>query len=382
MRILWLSDFDLKGSGYMNISVPLCDGLAKRGHEVKAIGLGYDGREHWWDFSLIPAKGTEEGWIVLQNLVQTDIWEFDVLVVALDIMLHEKYLVEINKKYPNREWKYVGIMPVEADPLSLSWAALLMQMDKALIISEFGTQEAIDRGVDAEYLPIGIDMNAWEEPTEDQRNMVRKNLGISEDDFVILTVADNQERKNLSRSMEIISDFMGGIETPEKIKYILVTREHLPFGWKLRDLAGSLGLNNNVMIFERGIPFSQLWSIYATADLFLLTSKAEGLGMPLLEAMSMGIPCMGTECTAIEELLGDGRGLLIEPDYQIIDPFGNGNRYFASIAVGSNLLNGFYSGRYTTDIEGAKQYIAERPWSVTLDNMEKALKAAVGEDDG
>jgi glycosyltransferase involved in cell wall biosynthesis len=44
-------------------------------------------------------------------------------------------------------------------------------------------------------------------------------------------------------------------------------------------------------IFDRwplgtGCRSGSLWSLYAAADAFLLTSKAEGLAMPVLEAMA------------------------------------------------------------------------------------------------
>ena len=41
--IIFVSDFDLRGSGYMNIAVALCKELADRGHDVKALGIGYGG---------------------------------------------------------------------------------------------------------------------------------------------------------------------------------------------------------------------------------------------------------------------------------------------------------------------------------------------------
>ena len=52
MRIAWLSDLDLSGSGYKNISIPVCSGLVERGHEVMAIGLGYKNEEHPFPFPL------------------------------------------------------------------------------------------------------------------------------------------------------------------------------------------------------------------------------------------------------------------------------------------------------------------------------------------
>jgi glycosyltransferase involved in cell wall biosynthesis len=369
MKICWISDFDLRGSGYMNISVPMADGLAKRGHEIKAPALGYNGMEHPYDFSLIPVPSVKDALGVVQNLY--NLWKFDVLVIALDLPLHEQILGMM----PDKPFPYIGIMPLEADPLCMSWAMVLMQMDKSFIISQFGTDEALKVGVDAEHLKVGINLDAWRPPEPEEREQIRKALGFEEDDYIVLTVADNQERKNLSRSMEIFAEFSQG---KENVKYALVTREHLHVGWKLRDLAAELGIHDKFLIFERGMEFPKLWSLYASADAFLLTSKAEGLGLPILEAMAVGLPCVATDCTALRELLADERGLLISWDYAYRDPFGNGRRYFASQRVGMKLLNGLYKGRYKVNVKKVKEYMQERSWDYAISQMERALDAVKG----
>jgi glycosyltransferase involved in cell wall biosynthesis len=53
-------------------------------------------------------------------------------------------------------------------------------------------------------------------------------------------------------------------------------------------------------------------SVYATADVFCLSSFAEGLPVVLMEAMAMQIPCVSTSITGIPELIRDGiDGLLV-----------------------------------------------------------------------
>ena len=41
-------------------------------------------------------------------------------------------------------------------------------------------------------------------------------------------------------------------------------------------------------------------------DVFLLPSKGEGFGIPLIEAQACGIPVIITKCTGHEELMGGG----------------------------------------------------------------------------
>ena len=274
--------------------------------------------------------------------------------------------------------KYVGIMPIEADPLCISWALLLMQMKKAFVISEFGTEEARKVGVDAEYLPIGIDTESWRSPSEEERKALRTALGFEEDDFIVLTVGYNQERKFLSRSMEIFAEFAK--EVPNT-KYVMVTAEHSQVGWKLRDFAQELGIQDKFVLLERGMPHKNLWGIYAASDVFLLTSKAEGLGMIFMEAMAVGLPCIGTDCTGIHELLDSGRGFLVGVDYEIRDPFGNGRRYYAEIEDGAGLLSLVYEFKDDTLVRGkikdAKEYIEQRTWDKAVDVLEKGLLEVV-----
>ena len=365
MRILWLSDLDLKGSGYLNISIPLCNGLVEKGYELKCLGFGYRGQGHDYPFPIIPAANFQEIWAMLKNL--ESLWKFDVFIVALDVPLQEQILMRVRE----REFKYIGIMPIEADPLCASWAMVLMQMDKAFIISEFGTNEAKKAGIDAEHIHVGIDTNLWRKPIQEERTQIRKAmLGLDDDAFLVLTVADNQERKNLSKAMEI---FAGFAEGKDNVRWILVTRERNMVGWKLRDLAETYKINNKLMIFERGMSFKELWSLYAASDCFLLTSKAEGLGMPILEAMSVGLPVLATNATGMKELIADGRGIPLGYDYVYVDCFGNGNRYFTNAESGIVGLNHVYENRPKEEAILAREYVESRNWNIAVDSMDRAL---------
>ena len=81
------------------------------------------------------------------------------------------------------------------------------------------------------------------------------------------------------------------------------------------------------MIVERGVDTTQLRNLYVASDAYLSTSKAEGLGIPILEAMACGIPVVATDTGAITELLEDGRGFLVEPEYKFRDVWGNSGEY-------------------------------------------------------
>jgi glycosyltransferase involved in cell wall biosynthesis len=372
VKIAWLSDLDLRGSGYKNISIPVCSGLVGKGHEVKAIGLGYNNEEHPFPFAILPAGNLREATGSILNL--QNMWGADAVVVALDIPLQEQI---INHGYlQDRKLKYMGVFPLEAPPLCMSWAMVLMQMDKCMVISEFGTEEVRKAGVNADLLQVGIDTEAWKPTTPEDKAKMRKSFGFGEDEFVILTVADNQERKNLVAGMDMFAKFA---EDKDNVRYMMVTREHNRVGWKLRDYASEIGISEKLMIFERGMDHNQLWITYAISDVFLLPSKAEGLGLPLLEAMAVGIPCIATNCTGMAELLADNRGFLLDHQFYHRDPFGNGHRWWVDTGDGVAALNNVYELREDIEsmVDKSRKYAESRTWDIAVDQVEKALLETV-----
>ena len=221
--------------------------------------------------------------------------------------------------------KYMAITPLENGPLTMSWAAILLNMDYVFFISELGKQEALKAGLTrVDHLVIGVDTVLWHPATPDEKKQLRSGLGIADDEFVVLTVADNQERKNLWAGMESVRLLKE--QTDRRVRYVMVTRPDSPVGWKLNDLAMEMGLTKNMMLFNRGLRTQDLWGLYAVADVYLQPSKAEGLGMPVLEAMACGVPCVATDTGALTELLDNGRGVLVKGDYEFRDVWGNSKR--------------------------------------------------------
>ncbi len=67
------------------------------------------------------------------------------------------------------------------------------------------------------------------------------------------------------------------------------------------------------------VPINLVAKFMRNLDIFVLPSRAlpdheEHDGQALLEAMSTGLPCVGTRTGIIPEIIGDGAGLLVEPN--------------------------------------------------------------------
>ena len=362
--ILFITDADFKGSGYMKVSVPLCEGLSNLGHKIFMVGLNYEGQEHAFPFTIIPCHTFQEVHAMMVNLHKME--PIDVVIVALDLP-HQSFLIERAKPLG---LKYICITPLENPPLTMSWAAPLLSADAVYFISEIGTEAAKKAGVSyAEHIQIGVDP-LWVVPKKEDRDRIRKSMGL-EDKFVVLTVADNQERKNLWAGLEMIA--RAKRDGADNLKYVLITRENLTFGWKLRDLATELGINDELTIVERGLSFTALWTYYAASDIYLLTSKAEGLGLPVLEAMACGLPVMATETGALPELLEDERGYIIPVEYSFRDVWGNGKRDMVDIEAGSKLLRELVKTDMSDTVSRAKEYVSQRTWDIPVKQIHDKL---------
>lgn len=364
-KILYISDLDFKGSGYMQISVPLCKGLVEMGYDIRIIGLNYAGNEHDFPFSIIPCNNFKDAHAMIHNLNILD--KPDVVIVALDLP-HQGFFLE---RIKGMNLKYICITPLENPPLTMSWAAPLLNCDAVFFISEMGAQAARDAGVyNAQHIQIGIDEN-WKVPTEEDRKRIRETMDL-DSKFVVLVVADNQERKNLWAALEIISRVkQSGVDN---LQLIMITREHLQFGWKLRDLTTELGINSEVMILERGMPFGQLWTFYAAADLYLNTSKAEGLGLPVLEAMACGVPVLTNHTGALPELLEGGKGFTVPPIYSFRDVWGNAWRDMINVEAAAIKMRELMEQDLSETISKAKKYVDSRTWDIPTKQVADAIE--------
>ncbi len=78
----------------------------------------------------------------------------------------------------------------------------------------------------------------------------------------------------------------------------------------LLSLKNELGLDLEDLFFTGHIPFSELISVYRSADLFLSMSEHEGFCLPLIESSFFRIPVIAFKAGAVEETLA-GSGILL-----------------------------------------------------------------------
>jgi glycosyltransferase involved in cell wall biosynthesis len=395
-KILALTDMDFRGSGYFYLMSPILQGLSSQGYDIKVVGLGYTGEEHLFDYTIVPTKETSEGVATATNIIK--LWKPDLFICGMDILLQ----VHIFEQLSKLGIKYMAITPLENPPLRQSWAAQLMMMNYTFFISEIGADAAQKAGVDKSgYLPIGINTTLFHPATNEEKQNIRKGLGFGKDDYIILTVADNQERKNLWASMKVVSlllhpsltseefdkicigDSTKKVADYEKVgsfKHVLVTREKSVVGYNLVDLASTMDINKEFTIIERGIPQDELRNLYVMSDVFLLLSKAEGLGIPILEAMACEIPVVATDTGAIWELLSDGRGYLVPEKYGFIDVWGNSWRSMADIEYTVAAILRLFKSGTSLELSRIREYVIARTLGESVSLVKEQIRIILDEN--
>ena len=143
------------------------------------------------------------------------------------------------------------------------------------------------------YIPgVGIDTGRFGSGSV-SRQEKRQALGFSEEDFLILTVAEMTKNKNHSTVLRALARMK---ETPEfeTIRYLICGRGENEEN--LRREAEELGISDHVVFlgYRQDVP-----DLLRCSDLFAFMSFREGLPVALMEAMSSGL------CTVCSRIRGN-----------------------------------------------------------------------------
>jgi glycosyltransferase involved in cell wall biosynthesis len=132
----------------------------------------------------------------------------------------------------------------------------------------------------------------------------RKDLGLAEDKFYIITVGRLVRRKDHQTLLHALSMLK------HKDANLLVVGDG-PESQNLQDLANTLKISGQVQF--RGFVSEDLkYQLLSNSDVFALTSLHEGFGLVFLEAMHCGLPVIAARTGGQNDFLQDGKtGFLV-----------------------------------------------------------------------
>ena len=143
------------------------------------------------------------------------------------------------------------------------------------------------------------------------KGKVREQYSITPDKKIILSIGRLEAEKDFPRLFHILSHL--------NEKFILIILGEGSLLSDFRSMVKEMGLEKRV-IFAGLVARENLWNYYLDADVFILLSKSEALGLVFWEAMYMGVPCIGSMAPGIAETIGsDGeRGFLVKEKEEMV----------------------------------------------------------------
>lgn len=146
---------------------------------------------------------------------------------------------------------------------------------------------------------VGVDTRRFHlEYLPSLRSDKRKELGIPEDSYVLLSVGELSKRKN----HEVVLRALKDLNDPT-IQYVICGKGDLLD--YLKGLSKELGIEQQVrfMGYRLDVP-----EFYRMADCFVFPSVHEGLPFALMEAMASGLPIVCSRIRGNVDLIEDGVG--------------------------------------------------------------------------
>jgi len=378
MKLLMWGQAPWTLTGYGNQIRNLSLRLQAEGHEVAILGVaGLLGSSiDWRGIPVYPCREHPLGIDVVGYYARH--FDADAVLSLYDVWAFP----EVVRKLLPCPW--IAWTPVDGTPVSQQMIRRLHTADWQVAFSKFGQREMQAVGLDADYIPLGIDCNLFK-PAPD-KGVVRDQLGIPRDVYLVTMVAANKgypPRKSWPEALSAFAQFSR--EHLDAHLYLHTTP--MPFGSGgvgiiFADLLEELQLPRSAVTFADqgamtvGVSDEQMAALYQASDVLLSPSMGEGFGLPICEAQACGCPVVTLDCSAMTE--NTFNGIATEPLQPAWIPQLQYWWQTASVRRIHLALETMYNKKDNSSSEKAIEVIRERyDWPVVLAQWQGFLKETV-----
>jgi len=283
MRILIQSNAEWAPTGYGVQARHLVSGFEKLGHTV----------------AVFPFWGLQGGIMEYQGHtcypIWNDIWGNDIFMnharhFKADIVISLMDVWVMHENFGNMV-RWIPWLPIDHSPAPEPIVQRLRSALRVVAFSKFGVKELGNAGIKADYVPHGVDINAFK-PLDIIKGELKKQLGFPSDCFLIGMVAANKGwpcRKCFPEIFEAFSEFVK--RHPETRLYCHSESSNRYGGPDLQLMSRGFGITEYIRFAEPyllnlGFPDDLMCQIYNAMDVLCAVSMGEGFGIPILEAQS------------------------------------------------------------------------------------------------
>lgn len=299
IRLTWHSSFSAF-TGYSGSSLAFVLGLDARGHRVRPLYLyGTDHDEFLQTGKLHPR---------IAALQQQPI----------DLRVPQVVYAPGDRFSKNSGRYRIGYTMLEVDRLPETWVQQANQMHEVWTPSDWGAAVLRDSGVTVPtaVVPLGVD------PERFQPGPARTRL---RDRTIFLSIFEWGIRKGWD---VLLRAYRAAFRPNDPVLLVLKVDCRVPAVNPLREIAAALPTPapQVAVLYNQPLSSAQLAELYRSADCFVLPTRGEGWGMPILEAMACGIPAIATDWSAPTAFLNSANGYPLP--VQALVPADQENQYY------------------------------------------------------
>ena len=169
--------------------------------------------------------------------------------------------------------------------------------DRVWVPSAWGHSVLTAHGIHADRIrivPEGVDGARFHAHGRRPRSTARP--------FRFLTVGKYEQRKGIDLTIEAFAQVFGNQAQAELVIKSNYFTNHREKHSELKGKISDLGLNNVTLLWGE-MTEPQLADLYRACDAFVLPTRAEGWGLPLIEAVAAGLPIITTMYSGHTEFL-------------------------------------------------------------------------------
>ena len=198
--------------------------------------------------------------------------------------------------------------------------ALLASENGIVTPSEWSCRRTIEGGFRYEQVTVvahGVDRKRFQPPIPSQRSIIRRDLGIAEDEILFVSVAAPFWHKGtdlLLRAFAVLR------QRGTKVR-LLVKDQRALYGRRLEDVLDELGrrderlrderVKSGILTIGANLAPERLSDLYGAADCYVSPYRGEGFNLPVLEGIACGLPAIVTAGGATDDFCDDAVSIKI-----------------------------------------------------------------------
>lgn len=194
--------------------------------------------------------------------------------------------------------KKIAFIAFESTYLKSEIIATLDGFDRVWVPSCWGKSILISNGVREhriDVVPEGVDVDHFSPRKQPNKWLSMALHQMQRPRFRFLSVGKWEARKNIDG---LVAAFSRAFRPTEPVELVLhCSNQFTPFNYEARVRLLTNGSHPPIMI-SKPCSWDSMSDLYASSDAFILPSRAEGWGLPIIEAMASGLPVIITRYSA------------------------------------------------------------------------------------